>query len=107
MESGYYPTQPDGTHKPWCFDIIRKKCKKLVFISSKTDPFIPIEEPRLLARELDLKRLEVVGDGSKRVENESEANVQDGVFFEFSVGGHFMTPRFEALRGIINAVIPV
>ena len=61
MEAGYYPTQPDGTHKPWCFDMIRKKCKKLIFVSSKTDPFIPIEEPRLLARELGLKQLEIVG----------------------------------------------
>ena len=61
LNLGYYPTQPDGTHKPWCFEMIRKKCKKLIFISSKTDPFIPIEEPRLLARELGLKQLEVVG----------------------------------------------
>lgn len=46
-----------------------------------------------------------LGDGSKRVENAAEAIGEDGVFFEFSAGGHFMTPHFEALRGIINAVL--
>ena len=50
LNSGYYPTQPDGTKKPWRFDLIRKKCKKLVLLSSVDDPFIPINEPRLLAK---------------------------------------------------------
>ena len=60
---------------------------------------------RVLPR-LNILLFPYIGDGSKRVENEAEANGEDGVFFEFSAGGHFMTPHFEALRGIINAVLP-
>ena len=33
--AGYYPEQPDGSTRPWRFDLIRKKCKRLVYISSK------------------------------------------------------------------------
>ena len=106
LNSGYYPTQPDGTEKPWRFDLIRKKCKKLVFLSSVDDPFIPVNEPRLLASELGLKKVEIKGKGNKPVEI-LDQNMYDGVYFEFSNAGHFMTSSCEALRSIINVLIPV
>jgi len=105
--SGYYPTQPDGTKKPWRFDLIRKKCKKLVFLSSVDDPFIPVNEPRLLAKELGLTHIEIKGDGSNSVAPPVEQNTYDGVYFEFTDGGHFMTQSLKTLRSIINAVIPI
>jgi hypothetical protein len=107
LNSGYYPTQPDGTKKPWRFDLIRKKFKKLVLLSSVDDPFIPVNEPRLLAKELGLTHIEIKGDGSNSVAPPVEQNTYDGVYFEFTDGGHFMTQSFKTLRSIINAVIPI
>jgi hypothetical protein len=54
-----------------------------------------------------LTHIEIKGDGSNSVAPPVEQNTYDGVYFEFTDGGHFMTQSFKTLRSIINTVIPI
>ena len=44
--SGYYPTQPDGSSRPWRWDRMRENAGRIVHIGSSDDCFIPVEQGR-------------------------------------------------------------
>ena len=44
--SGYYPTQPDGSNRPWRWDRMRENAGRIVHIGSSDDCFIPVEQGR-------------------------------------------------------------
>ena len=44
--SGYYPTQPDGSNRPWRWDRMRENAGRIIHIGSSDDCFIPVEQGR-------------------------------------------------------------
>jgi predicted alpha/beta hydrolase family esterase len=69
--SGYY-------NRPWKWDAIRNNCGFIIQLHSKDDPFIPIEEARHIAENL-----------------QSE-------YHEFEDEGHFMVDESDLILDIIE-----
>jgi hypothetical protein len=71
--SGYYDA-------PWQWDKIKEKAKWIVQFASTDDPFIPVEEPRLIHEKLDTE------------------------YHEFTNRGHFMSPQNTTFPEIIEII---
>lgn len=80
--SCYYPTQPDGSDRPWRWDLMKKNARRIVHIGSSDDCFIPVEQMREIKRNLDLK------DGE--------------TYFEFENQSHFMVDKSPEMLKIIG-----
>jgi len=80
--SGYYPTQPDGSNRPWRWDRMRQNAGRIVHIGSSDDCFIPVEQMREIKRNLELE------EGS--------------TYFEFDDQSHFMVGKSPELLRIIG-----
>ena len=80
--SCYYPTQPDGSDRPWRWDLMKENAHRIVHIGSSDDCFIPVKQMREIKRNLDLK------DGE--------------TYFEFENQSHFMVDKSPEMLKIIG-----
>ena len=83
--SCYYPAQPDGSSRPWRWDLMKENARRIVHVGSSDDCFIPVEQMREIKRNLDLK------DGE--------------TYFEFEDQSHFMVDKSPELLKIIGGGI--
>ena len=83
--SCYYPTQPDGSSRPWRWDLMKENARRIVHVGSSDDCFIPVEQMREIKRNLDL--------------------VDDETYFEFDDKSHFMVDESPELLKIIGGGI--
>ena len=81
--SGYYPQQPNSNVlRPWEWSKMKENCEYFSVLGSTDDPFIPIEEMRVIKKEMGL------------VDGES--------YFEYKDRGHFMVGKS---RDILKVVV--